>query len=130
MENEKGQSTIEFLILIGAVFFFFIVFLYIVQINISDKAGEEKSVAIEEIGSTIQDEIILASESGEGYERSFILPNDVAGVDYNVSIGEGVVYVRTVDGKHAIVLPVFNVTGQPQKGENIIRKEEGIFLNS
>ena len=121
MRDKKAQSTVEFMVLVAGVLLFFTAFLYVVQNNISDKAKEERSEAIRDIGLIVQDEVILASESSDGYVRNFVLPNDVFGMDYYVNISEELVYIRTADGKYAMALPVFNVTGQPQKGNNVIR---------
>ncbi len=131
MKKKRGQSAIEFLILVGAVLFFFLAFLYAVQSNLSDKTREQRGAAVREVALIVQDEIILAWESSDGYSRSFELPGKVQGADYYINITEELVYVRTIDGRHAIAFPVFNVTGQPIKGLNAIGKRNGIvFLNT
>ena len=131
MRNKKAQSAIEFLILVGAVLFFFVAFLYAVQSNLSDKTRERREIAVREVALIVQDEIVLAWGSSDGYSRNFELPNKVQGADYEVNISDELVYVRTIDGRHAIALPVFNVTGQPVKGLNAIgKRDEIVFLNT
>jgi len=132
MKHEKrGQSTIEFFILVMVVLFFFLGFLFAIQTNIADKMREGKELAVREIALSVQDEVALASASSDGYLRHFILPNNVKGADYLINITDGLVYVRTSDGKYALALPAFNVTGQPSKGDNDIRKNDGrVYLNS
>ncbi|MCH7568389.1 MAG: hypothetical protein IIA87_03125 [Nanoarchaeota archaeon] len=126
----KAQSAIEFVILVGAVFFFFIIFLFAIQSNISDKIRENLNLAVQEIALTVQDEINLASESSDGYYRKFNIPEKVINLDYEINVTEGLVYVRTSNGKYAIVLPVADVSGEIQKGDNVIRKESGaVSLN-
>lgn len=127
----KGQSSIEFMILIGAVLFFFLGFLYIIQISIADKVIEQKRVAVLQVASTVQEEINLAVTSSDGYSRTFILPQEIYGTDYSILLVSGSVYVNTSDGKHALALPVANVTGNVQRGDNLIRNVHGeVFLNS
>jgi hypothetical protein len=92
----------------------------------SDKIYEKMDSRVKETALTIQNEISLAVESSDGYSREFRLPSDINGIDYSVSIDEALVYVRTDDGRHAIALPVKNVTGQIIIGGNIIIKENGI----
>jgi hypothetical protein len=129
--NKKAQSAIEFVVLVGAVLFFFIAFLFSVQFNISDRTKENLNLAIQEIALSVQDEINLAVESSDGYFREFEIPEKAINLDYEVNIIENVVYVRTNDGKYAISFPVSNVSGDVQKGTNSIRRENGIiYLNS
>ena len=128
--NFKGQSAVEFFILVGAVFFFFITFAFIIQINNADKIGETRNTVAREIAFTIQDEINLASLSGEGYSRSFTLPSSLAGLDYNASIVGESVFVRTDNGRHALSLPVPLIVGDLNIGENQIKSFGGnICLN-
>ena len=126
--KKKGQSAVEFLILIGAILFFFVAFLYMINLNISDKLRENKDLTIQEIAFQVQDEINLAHESVDGYYRKFELPLNVLGSEYEINVTAGVVYVRTTNGKHAIALPVVNVTGDVLKGTNVIQKNNGVVL--
>ena len=127
---KKAQSAIEFIILVGAVFFFFIIFVLALQYNISDRTRENKNLAIREIALAVQDEINLASESTDGYLREFRIPEKVINLDYEINVTEGVVYVRTVDGKYAVSYPTPDVFGDVQKGTNTIRKIDGeVYLN-
>lgn len=129
--SRKGQSAIEFMILIGAVFLFFIIFLVSLQINIADKAEEKRDIALKEVALTVQDEISLASESSDGYSRKFVLPNTALNSEYTVQIIGNMVYAKTLDEKHALAFSVLNVTGQLQIGLNYIKKENGkVYLNS
>ncbi len=128
---KKAQSAIEFMIMIGAVVFFFAIFMLAIQVNIGDKVRERKTLAVNDIAMTLQDEIKLATESIDGYSRSFSLPLTALNEDYDIGIYDGYVYVNTTNGKYAVSFPVFNVTGQPQPGDNIIRKSDGrVYLNN
>jgi uncharacterized protein YpmB len=131
MSKNRGQSAIEFLILIGAVFFFFIVFLFAIQSSIVEKSKEGVDLEIREVALIVQDEISLAVGSSDGYSRNFVLPNKIRGRDYNASIIGSLVYVITNDGKHAVSLSVLNATGQPTIGNNQVRRDAGrVYLNS
>ncbi|MBI5804053.1 hypothetical protein HY450_02310 [Candidatus Pacearchaeota archaeon] len=128
--KEKGQSAVEFIILVGAVMFFFIAMLYVFQQNLADKSVEERNRLLNEIGLSIQKEIELASDSSEGYTREFKVPETLLNLEYTVELTESVLYIHTDDGKYALTLPVHDVTGQIKKGQNSIRKREGrVFLN-
>jgi len=128
---EKSQIGMEFMIVTGAVLFFFAVFLLVIQENISEKTKEKRALAFKETGLMVQNEIKLASSSTDGYYRRFKLPADIENLDYETNITSEMVYIREKNGKYSMAFPISNVTGDLVKGENIIRKENGkIYLNS
>ena len=130
MKNKKAQSAIEFIILIMFLLFFFILFFVSIQESMSDKVKEQKNLVVKEIASTVQDEINLASKASDGYSRKFKIPEKISNQDYYLSITGEMVYLKTLDEKSAIALPVPEITGQVIKGENTIRKENGVvYLN-
>jgi len=130
MKFNKAQSAIEFVILVGAVLFFFTVFFLAVQENMSDKIREKYNIAIKEVALTVQDEINFALKSSNGYFREFKISESIEGKTYEISIIEDMVYVKTTDGKYAISLPVAPVVGQPKKDNNeITRVDNVIYLN-
>ena len=129
--NLNGQSAIEFLILVGAVLFFFLGILFAINLNIENRLKDNKDLAIQELAFSVQDEISLASQSSSGYYREFATPQTVLGLEYEIDIIAESVYVRTINGRHAVSLPVENVTGNPIVGDNFIRNINGtVFLNS
>ena len=127
---KRGQSSIEFLILVGAMLFIFVLFLGLFQQNIGKKTIEKRNYALTELALTVQNEIALASEASDGYSRTFEIPSNILGSNYDINISSGLVYARTTDGKHALALPVQNVTGDINKTLNTIKKINGtIYLN-
>ncbi len=130
MIMKKSQTAIEFLILTGVMLFFFTSFFLIIGENTEDKAKENINRIITDIATSVQDEINFAFESMEGYNREFKIPEDINGLEYDISLIEGQVYLKTDNGKYAISLPVQNVIGDISKGENVIKKQGGvIYLN-
>lgn len=128
--NSKGQSAIEFVIIIMAVLFLFVGLLYFIQGKIADSQNQAVSVAVNEIALTVQDEINLAHNSANGYSRSFFLPLNLNGFDYTAQILEDSVYVVAQEGKHAVALPISEVTGDIFLGDNLIyRINDTVFLN-
>jgi len=133
MPNKHAQTAIEFFVLIGAVFFFFTLFLGSIQLSKLDKMKEQRELAVKEIAVTIQDEVRFASESSDGYQRKFHLPEKVQNTfPYSIQIIQNKsVYLKTDDGLSAILLPISNVTGNLSAGYNIIKKiNNTVFVNS
>jgi len=127
----KAQSSIEFIIVVMAVFFFFISLVLIFQQNIGEKTREKRVFAVQELALQVQNEINLASTTTSGYERQFEIPTTILGADYTISVIEGVVFIKTLDEKHAIVLPIPEINGEIQIGSNTIRKiNDSVYLNT
>lgn len=127
--EKKAQTSIEFFVLIGALFFFFIVFLALLNATLTDKNFKKKDIAINEIANALIDEINLAQESGEGYYREFRLPVTILEFNYNATLDFNSIYIISQDGKHAASFPISNVSGQPiVNNTNIIRKQNGMVL--
>ena len=130
MKNKKSQGSLEFIILIGTLMFFFAVFFLGIQEGMSDKLRQKQNIKVKEIALNVQNEINLALEASEGYSRNFSVTQTVLGKSYDLNIIEESIYIRTSDSKIALSLPVANVIGDVQKGNNFIKKEGGIiYLN-
>jgi len=125
--SKRSQTAIEFLVVVGFMFFIFTIFLASVQISTSDKIKEEQTLKIKGVVTDVQSEINLAFESREGYYREFTIPKNINGLNYNIQIIENLVYLNTTDGKNAIALPVQEVTGDINIPNNFIKKENGII---
>jgi len=129
-KSKRSQSAIEFMILVGFLLFSFTIFFLLIQGNMSDKLKERQALAVKNIAITVQDEINLAFQSSDGYSREFKIPEEINGNKYEIILTDGLVYVKTTDGKYAIALPVKDVIGEIQINTNTIKKENGkIILN-
>ncbi len=126
----RGQSAIELLILVTAVVFFVALFLLGVRVNIDDRVREQTDIVLLDVASTVRDEIALAAGSTDGYFREFELPLTILGKEYEINITGSFVYARTVDGQHALSLPVASATGDVVIGTNVIQNVGGeVILN-
>jgi hypothetical protein len=128
--EKKAQSALEFVVLVGFMLFFFVSFIFLLELNMQQKNSEKIDTGVREIALTVQDEINLAHSASDGYSRNFSLPFSILGSNYTAIINARSVYVITEDEKHAISLNVFDVTGQPRQGTNMIRNVQGVvYLN-
>ena len=125
MIRKNAQTALEFIILVAFILFFFIIFFVAVNGNISDKAREQRDIAVRDVAIAVRDEINLAFQSSDGYYRAFVIPDDINGLDYNILLIEDMVYINTSDNKYAMALPIHKVTGQIVKNQNTIKKEDG-----
>jgi hypothetical protein len=129
MRCKKGQGTVEFIILFSSALFFFVIFMGIIQMNIADTNLEKQRIFLQNIALNVKNEIAFVAESKDGYTREFYVPQNSLGIDYEINLTDGYVFCFMTD--YSISYRVFNVTGQIQKGDNLIRKENGeVYLNS
>ncbi len=128
MKFKKAQGAIEFLIIFGAVFFFFVIFLEVISENIEQKNEEKEDLIAQNIVLSVRDEIALASKSSDGYYREFTLPPTIIGKNYDVKLVNNSVYV-SAEGI-GVSYKIVSVNGEIKKGLNTIKKENGeVYLN-
>lgn len=127
----RAQTSLEFMILVGFILFFFILFLFSLGASSSDKLYERQTLALEDVAHTVQREVAFASTTPDGYERTLSLPLQIVNLDYTLEVIEGSLYVHTVNERHALAVPLMNVTGVFTPGTNMIRRVNGtVFVNS
>ncbi len=126
----RGQTTVEFMILVAGVLFFFITALLIFQMQIGEKAVEQRRAAINGLASSVGEELRIAEQASDGYHRTFKVPEKLLNQDYEIMILDGNLFLRTSDGKESLSFYVSNVTGEIRKGQNsIVKENETIYLN-
>ncbi len=126
--NKKGQTAVEFMIIVGVITAFFLAFLIALTGNLSDLNKKKGSLLLKELAVQVQTEINIASRSSEGYYREFRIPLNLEGKAYEINITDAWVYIRTT--QNALSLSVEEVQGDVKKGINTIRKNNGIiYLN-
>lgn len=126
----QGQSSLEFVIIVGAMLLFFIIVLMNVSEQREVRAEEERAFLVKDTVISIQQELVLAAGARDGYERTFTLPENVINQAYNVSIIGDLVYLSTENGKHSLALPVPDLNGTLIIGRNTVKKLNGrVLLN-
>ncbi len=124
-----AQSSIELIVLTLVILTFFISFIVIVQDNIQKKVRESTDIKVKQAAANIENEILLASSSLDGYSREFIIPQTINGLNYTILIDDNTLYLNTTQGQTAYV-NLKNYTGTLQKGKNIIKKIKGeVFIS-
>lgn len=130
MEFKKAQASVEFVMIVSTLFFFMSLFFLTIQENLVEETKKKENLLLKEIALIVQDEINLALESRDGYERNFEIPKKSGNLDYKINVSGGVIYIRTEDEKYALALQVANVSGEINITSNNIKKIDGkIHLN-
>lgn len=138
---KKGQSAIEFTVLMGMMFLIFTVFFFAVSTKLLDIQKENEASLLEDLGNYVQNELRLAVIAEDGYFRQFQLPATIGGYDYSINI------TTYIDMNHTdvifsyinyteqmqYVLPVGNITGSIDKAKNTtvtVKKQNNVVIVS
>jgi len=122
---KRGQIALEFMMLIGLVFFVFLIFLGIILYNLQDLNKREELADLEDVALKVQNELNLATSVNNGYSRDFTLPAKVNGRDYSISQGTELITFET--NKYFVSKRIPVITGTVQKGTNTITKQGGVI---
>jgi len=127
MSPGKGQTSIEFVMMMAIVIFIGTVFLGIANTSFQRTALEERIAAISDVGFTIQDELILATTVADGYTRTMIVPQAAGRFTYDLTNTPTLMYIESEKLSLTFGLP--NITGTITKGENEITKEGQVTVS-
>jgi hypothetical protein len=131
--SSKSQSSLEFLVLAGFMFLFFVGFAAVAGTKIIDFQEILKTRQVQDIMEVVKTEIQLAVTSMDGYKRNFYLPESIEGRNYTMGIIDDSL-VLLYDGKrYEYSLPgEAGTIKYPEttiyKGKNTIMKSDGEIL--
>ncbi len=131
--DRSGQIAIEFLLLVGISIFLLILVLISISAMSERKIDEKTYYELDDFGTTLQQELLLASGMENGYIRPINIPVTVNGRNFNMTMGGAqndtsylIITYMTVD----IYYSIPPVNGSFVKGNNIIRKiNDTLYIN-
>ncbi len=123
---KKAQSSFEFMLLVGVVFFAVLVLVAASYTNISELKGKKEFLMAKDVASIVQNELVLASQVEDGYSRSFLLPENLDGVQYTLLVINNSLTITTSKSSYFVRIPA--VQGNAAKGMNNITKQDNIVV--
>jgi len=125
---KKSQIVTEFMLFSGIALIAAIIFVSISLNQIKTLHETKEYLLLKDVALKIQNEISIASYVEEGYSREFELPKKINDRDYNISIVNNTLIVKTNTTPYFV--EIINITGNLNKGLNTIKKTNGIiYLN-
>jgi hypothetical protein len=99
----------EFMILLGMLIVMLASFLLVISILATDKTEEKAQSVMKDLGISIQNELILASDVQAGYNRTITVPDRIEGIPVSLTSDSTWIYVEY----HGIEQPfrIPNITG-------------------
>lgn len=83
--SKKGQSAIEFALLVSFVLILMGVFLVAIQKNLNDAQAIRDEELVNQLMNVIRAETVFAEQSGLGYTRTIFLPTNLDGSPYTIN---------------------------------------------
>ena len=124
----RGQMSIEFIAMVAMAILVGISFLAITNSSLASVGDAQRLEIINDLGYSIQDEIILATTVEDGYMRTFTIPNRADRFIYNLSTST--TGVTLTSGYLTITYAIPQITGTFAKGANTIQKINGEIIVS
>lgn len=126
--KKRAQVAIEFVILVGLLFFVMLLFLAFIRNYVVDVRSDKDRELLKDIAYAVQAEVHIAAGADDGYRRDFEVPVKIDSMNYTISIIEDEVWAQTE--KAEVVLNIPSIVGNLTMGDNTIRNDEGvIYLN-
>ena len=118
----------EFTILIAIAFLTMILFVVSSGKQAIDVREKREFIQLKDVVYKNQEEILLASQSLDGYLRTYQNPYNLSGKEYNLSVTGTEIIGNTRDFEFSLVIP--SIGGNVNLGVNNIRKTNGaVCLN-
>lgn len=123
--TRHAQVAFEFVVLVAIVFTALIVFTAFVRDNFSDVQSDTDYFKLKDVALSVKAEISLSVALEDGYQRAFFIPMTIDGLEYNISREDGLLMFASEGAEYTVSVPAY--TGDVQKGNNIIRKVDGVI---
>jgi len=124
----KAQFGIEFTILVAFMFFVLLGFVAVISNKISESREANRQLIAQDIATLAHNEIQLALQSPNGYNRFFNIPPLIEGLDYTISLVKNREIVVKYSDKEVVIFLPDNVIGNMSTGLNKIWKSQGIVF--
>ena len=132
-KNLKAQIAMEFIFL--SLLGFFILFTVIIALGTfaAQKTTEKTNIEAEDLGRSLQQELIISADLEEGYQRKFFIPDNIN--NKNISVNNGITskntgYITISYENRELYYEVPPLTGTIQIGTNTIKKSnDTLYIN-
>jgi len=129
----KAQNSMEFVILTSFMMFVFAMFFIIIQQKTIAATEEKNDATAQQLLDIATSEIKLAESVSDDYYRQFTMPNNLNGLQYNISIIPGVagtseIVVKYSNKEKVLFLEAYISSGSTMgSGPNNITKADGVI---
>jgi uncharacterized protein (UPF0333 family) len=136
LRNKKIQVSVEFVLVFSLLAVFVTLFLGMIFVNMSQARSQNEVELVSDLANSIQQEVVLAANVEDGYQRNFTLPSTLGGKDYSVEFLNYHIVVNA--SKTTVVRGIPRVNDPlsihllklPGHVNTIYKNESGIYITS
>ncbi|MBI5881392.1 hypothetical protein HZB90_04640 [archaeon] len=123
--TSKAQVAFEFVVLVSILFGVLLIFTSFVRDNFKEVQTDTDYFKLKDVAISVKSELNLAVALEDGYQRAFFIPLTIDGLEYNITRDNGYLMFASANAEYSVNVPPY--TGTLQKGNNFIRKEDGVI---
>lgn len=123
--KSKGQTSIEFMVMIIMVMIVFAVFYTQMASEQFSAQRQQQTLYMDAVAQKVAFELKMGLAQGPGYHRNFTLPQQMLGNSYTVNVTDGLVVLGWQNTTAVTNVPVKTINGNITPGENRIRNNGG-----
>ncbi|MFH1134369.1 MAG: hypothetical protein V1735_07840 [Nanoarchaeota archaeon] len=120
----RSQITMEFIVLISIGLVGLMVVIIIAGNQIKEMVDGREYILTRDKALELQNELYIAAQVHDGYNRTFYLPEDLEGIKYAVKLTQNTLILNSSRYEHVLRIPV-GITGNITKGWNTITQTGG-----
>lgn len=129
MKLSRAQIAIEFVMVVAIALTLVIAFIAINANRIADTARTKELLLLQQETASIGDELMTASIVHDGYNRVFIIGENLQELNFSAAVNNTLLITKTLH--YELIQRVPAINGSLRQGNNSIRTEGGIiYLNS
>ncbi len=121
--NNKAQTSVEFMILLGFTIVVAAVLIGVLETNLSSTQIQRDQQRADEVFSILMTEIEFADQTRPTFQRQFYIPFNIGGQEYDINIIDRQEVVITYNNKQYVYFLPQRVEGDVAVGNNLITKE-------
>ncbi|MBN2142193.1 hypothetical protein JW711_02585 [Candidatus Woesearchaeota archaeon] len=116
----RGQIALEFVFILIMILVVVTSFAWTAYYLYAGYSEEDVQTGMQDLGYSLQNEVILASVVEPGYQRNITVPEEVKGAAVNISGTENEIIISYKGDDMLFLIP--NVTGSFATGYNLLKK--------
>jgi len=125
--QKKAQFTIEFILIFAMAFLIFLILLVFVTRYVDFANTETEKEKLGTLAENIKKNIVLAHQSGQGFEVEVVIPSEYDDEKINISADHDMLYIKSVSSNFIVTRQIPAVGGNFKIGCNKIKKEGGLI---
>jgi hypothetical protein len=121
----RAQVAVEFMIIFGIFLVALIIILIAVWSDVADMNRANIELSVNNLLEKVSSKIDTVFLEGDGFSSNITIPETISGLNYSIGMFNGAIWIEVNNITYSKNLLTKNVTGSFNKGQNLLRNENG-----